>query len=215
MTEPIERAAERLVENELVFPGLHLTCGFCGVQDWYPLTQVGRRFRCLSCLEEQGLPARPEWRYRLHETVVRIQKKNQDLTLLALARLQSEAIHSFVWHGELEMYNSSDARPIRDLDAMVVSDGQVMVGEFTKRDFFPDSDVDKMLRIARALDAAWIVFATDKEDLSPRGWRTVADLQSEVWAEGIAVDVLLGTDLLRGRGNRKQHALKRYMATDG
>jgi len=208
----LHKELEELVKKGIIFQGLCLKCPYCGSEEWYPLESIGATFQCEGCLETHGVPANPEWRFRLNPAVANAAVNNQDVTLLTLYLLQSEVEHSFLWCPEIKIYKDEDHEKAEDIDFIAVADGQLMIGECTRSPSFADADIGKMKSLARELHARWIVFATTAEKISPDSWNRILPLIEELGEEGIQVDALEGRDLHNGRRGKKQRAISQELS---
>ena len=180
--------------------------------DYYPLDEVGTTFRCRGCMESQTVDAQPAWRFQLNSAVAKGIENNQHVTILALARLQSEAEYSFLWCPESRVYANDIDQDGRDIDLLVVSDGQLMIGECTRSRKLAEADFGKMEAVAEHLNARWILFATTAAWITRGSWDRVFQLMEDLKDKNVEVDVLVQRDLFIGRMGEKQRAIREERA---
>ncbi len=193
-----------LVKRQILLQGYYLKCTHCNESAWYPLDDVGQQYRCSACLNTNQTPYKPEYSYKLTPLAERAVEHCQLLPLAATALLAQEAKSDFIWEPELLLKDpvGKGFQP-SDIDICCVRDGELIIGEAAWDGGFLKKDANKLVRLARLLQPAEIVFAVMRRELKPGDQELIHQVEEAVKPHGTTVTVFLQHHLLEGKRDAK------------
>jgi len=185
---------DRLLGLNVLRRGLLLSCERCRWQAFYPIDQVGRSFVCAACSHTSGVAQgswykgdpEPAWNYGLDQVVRDLLRQHGDLPILTAAHLRRDA-RDFLWAPELAI---EDATGEVELDACLIIDGRVVVGEAKSNGQLGSGRRGtgqasaNLVRIAQLLTADEIVLATSKPAWAPGAIPAVERALAAGWQDG-------------------------------
>jgi hypothetical protein len=168
---------DRLTIARLLRRGLILDCTECGRPSFVDADRIAQVYECSRCAAMNALVSarwkekrsEPRWFYDLYAAFRELLGANGDTVLLGAAALRSSS-RSYVDSPELEFYELRSGKTVAEIDVIASVDREVVLVEGKSNGKFSgkadrDDHAVKMLRVARALRANRIVFATTME-----GW---------------------------------------------
>ncbi len=193
-----------LVKRQILLQGYYLKCTHCSTSQWYPLDDVGQQYRCSACLNMNQTPYKPEYSYKLVPLAERAVEYNQLLPLAAVALLAQEAKSDFVWEPELLLKDPVGVGfQESDIDICCVRDGKLIIGEAAWDGGFLKKDGKKLVRLARLLQPAEIVFAVMRRNLKLQDEELIGEVKQRVAPFGTQVTVFWEHHLLQGKRDAK------------
>jgi len=198
---------DELIEKGVLYRGFIFQCEACRNSDWYAIEDVGQSFMCSRCRRAQTYkklhwktPQEPRWYYKLDEIVYQGYQHNMYIPILTLGVLQRSVKQSFFYLPEIEVRRDSAAeRPDAEIDFCCCLDGEIAIGEATKRPRLGEStkeekaELIKYKDLAISLGATIVVLSTFSEQWSPEMLKAAKEFFQ---GEKIAVKFLAKSDLL-------------------
>jgi hypothetical protein len=136
-----------LVSMKVLIAGYTFKCTHCGHRAWYSVEDVSISIQCSGCMEYFVLPVDPEMSYRVSTLVKRnffSAPKQPDGNAAVIGTLVRSALQggndNFDFSGQLNLYINKTAKPVTDLDIVVLENGRLGIGEAknNSREFLED-----------------------------------------------------------------------------
>ncbi len=163
-----------LTTCRLLRRGLILGCVECGRPSFVDSDRIGQNYECPQCAASNILvsarwrnPAEPRWFYDLYTVFRELLGSDGDVVLLAAASLRRSS-RSYIDAPELEFYDRESGDPVAEIDVIASVDRDVVLVEAKSNGKYQgkvdrEGHAEKMLRVAKALRAQRLVFATTKD----------------------------------------------------
>ena len=171
---PAVAVIDRLTTARLLRRGLILGCAECGRPSFIDADRVGQDYECPQCAASNALVSErwrkgeePRWFYDLYTVFRELLDSDGDVVLLAAASLRRSS-RSYIDAPELEFYDWETSERVAEIDVIASVNREVVLVEAKSNGRYRgradrEEHAKKMLRIAKALRAHQIVFATTKE----------------------------------------------------
>lgn len=172
------------VKRSIVSRGLCLKCARCNYASWYPDADVTPRFVCTRCRHEQPLEqaawlkpvGEPLPFYQLDEMALQAIENDARAPLLALDQYASE-MRGFLFAPEMDVFQGNNR--IAEVDIWVIGEAAIVLGEAKSTNNLGGSEteekrsIDRLMKVAVAVTAHEVCFATTEQAWSPRTRRLV------------------------------------------
>lgn len=186
-TEVLPDEAQRLIALELMERGFQLSCSLCSATLWYRAEDVGQRFTCHRCYEEQLLSINPFWLYKLPEVVFQFFEHDADVPLLALFYLQQRSKQHFKFILDSEFFQSIDDTKGQNIDFACLSDGRAYIGEAKSIDCIDAKQFKLYQHLAAKVSIDGIVFATAADEWNPSTRKRIEELRTKFHGEVLSL----------------------------
>jgi len=162
---------DALVTQGAFHRGLLLKCCTCRDCGWYPVDDLGERYRCRRCRDDNVVgrdtwafsgaqrPTEPRWSYRLDEMVYQCWKNGVWVTIAALAKLCEEEPNGFLFVPEVDLTQDDSAEKVQ-LDIMCSQAGRFCVGEAKEPDHISATQIRGYRRLCKELRPDLLILAT-------------------------------------------------------
>lgn len=172
--DQIRDTLDLLVEADLLWPGLTLSCRDCQTVAHVRLDQLGNTYRCPRCAalntlthhrwDNHGSPADPAWYYDLHPIFRQLLHDHGDVPLLAAAALRSRAL-TYTDVAEMEFTHIGETKPAFEIDLIAHVDDRLLIVEAKSSNSYKNArdrtaSLKKLLEAADLLQADRLVLAT-------------------------------------------------------
>jgi Holliday junction resolvase-like predicted endonuclease len=166
---------DRLTSSRLLRRGLILGCAECGRPSFIDADRLGQNYECPQCAASNILGSErwrkgeePRWFYDLYTVFRELLDSDGDVVLLAAASLRGSS-RSYIDAPELEFYDRETGERIAEIDVIASVNREVVLVEAKSNGKYKgkadrEEHARKMLRIAKALKADQVVFATTNEE---------------------------------------------------
>lgn len=143
----------------IMLSGFELSCPECDFETWYPISEVGEKYKCWRCQSENRRPPEAEIHYRLHESMYQAHIENMVVPVLTLQWLKRYMCdHSFIYSVPVSLQGGEPSSP--DIDIVAIVDGGIIIGECKKPNKLPIKLFDRYSQVAEKVMADAIVLST-------------------------------------------------------
>lgn len=147
------------LKRGIMLSGFELSCPECDFEAWYPISEVGEKYKCWRCQSENRRPPEAEIHYRLHESMYQAHIENMIVPILTLHWLKSYVCnHSFIYSVPVSLQRGEPSSP--DIDIIAIVDGGIIIGECKKPNKLPTKLFDRYSQVAEMVKADAIVLST-------------------------------------------------------
>lgn len=175
------------VRRGILSRGLCLKCPRCSFAGWYAAEEVTQCLVCDRCRHQSVITgetwlkpvSEPLWFYQLDEIAFQALDHDVRGPVLALDHIRRES-WAFLYAPEMLVYRQATC--LCEVDLWAISDSAIIVGEAKTGDRLADLEEDerrlvrRLRRVAEAVTAHELLFATPRSTWSERTRRTVAEM---------------------------------------
>ncbi len=155
----VDNLLKRLMDAGAVHSGYILDCGYCSLEGWYPINDVGESFRCQRCLASQTRPPSPSIVFRLHEALYQACLNNFVVPTLVLDTLNGSTWASFIFAPQIRL-DTKDTHSA-EIDTIAICDGILTIGEAKSTNSISKKEIGVLESTARRIHAQHFVLSTN------------------------------------------------------
>jgi hypothetical protein len=175
-SEEMNEGLKELTELGVLRMGMTIKCPRCRWEDWHDADELRQTGACRGCGSPVPLVPETQWGYRLNPLVQHCVRHHHLAEWQAVAGL-TDGLGSFFFTPSSELFfaNPIDGKPERELDALCVSEGKLLLGqvkdcELKREDFHDFVKIVEVLRPDRAAIFVSEEYYTPNKDKVDR-WR--------------------------------------------
>lgn len=169
-----------LHEKGILQKGVVLTCKECSYKYWYSIEEIGQKFKCNRCMEEQCYDINALWSYKLNEMVYQGLKSDMSVPLITIEYLEKISEHNFEW-----IIDSDFSESKNNLDIICSIDGKIFIGESKSCNYIEDKQFDFYKGICEQNCVDGIVFSTSQNKWDKKTLNLIEDMKKWFYGEVI------------------------------
>jgi hypothetical protein len=125
------KIVETLTERQILLRGYKLECPFCGLEEWYDLSRVNERMKCIGCASDFMLPLSLDFAFKLNRLFsdrTGTDRKGQGIVTQLLSLLYLSELSDKGFHWQADVILEVDGKKT-NIDVIAMCDGALVFAE--------------------------------------------------------------------------------------
>ena len=189
----VERSAQFLCKNKIIFQGQRWTCPSCLHKNWESIESLSALLKCEVCSKEQSAPISSDWHFKLNDFILEAMREHGTTALIwCLIQLHNKARYSFYYVPSTKLFsvdeNGNEAEP-REIDLMAIVDGDLYVCEVKSAGGLSQKEVKNFSGVVNVIrpDIACLAIM---ENITPKKKDTIRNRLAQEIESGIKIEVI-------------------------